>query len=200
MSKYVYIYRYKNPYIFPFDSNYYDIDDVYISPQYDKFLIRNKKSHVDNLCYSFYIIFYKNLGVVSLVTEKYKYIKHLVQENNWEKFNMLSKEIFFNTLQNEFIYNVTSIVMNIDYSNTDEELVEIKGNKLNDENLLQNLISNEYDSLIEIKRYSLQPHNYKYLIHISAINKIEFSMHYTMPEILQVTNQYMLLLEQIIGE
>lgn len=200
MIQYVYIYRYKNSHVFPFDINYYEIIDVYISPQYDRFLISKKKSAKDKSSYSFCVVLYKNLNIVIIVTEKYKYIKNIVQENNWEKFNILSKDIFFNTLENDFIYNITSIVMNIDYSNTEEELVEIKGNRLNNEKSLKNLITNEYGSLIQIKRYSFQPKNYKYLIHVSEYNKIEFSMHYTTSEILEITYKYILILEGIEGE
>ena len=191
MSNYAYIYRCKDYSKIPFDIRSYDIKDTFISPQYDKYILNEKSIDVTNSIHYFELIVFKKLEILVLFTEKYKYIKSLVQENEWERVNILNRSIFFDILSSDFTQNLTKIVMNIDYYNKDEELLEFKGNCLGNISYFEDMIENEYESSVEIKSYSLQPRHYKYLIHISSTNKIEFNMHYSFEEMMDITKNFL---------
>lgn len=120
-----------------------------------------------------------------------------------KKYNFLSKYKLINICDNMFVNkifkykvskNMTKFFIELDPQYGEENL-ELMGNMINNENMINELDIFNYNSYWNIKEYKFQPSCSKYNISIKAPNRIEFNRKMNNDEINKIITNILPLIE-----
>ncbi|CUN90941.1 Uncharacterised protein [Turicibacter sanguinis] len=113
------------------------------------------------------------LKIISVITEKYSYIKNFYNSNKLLKINLLNNNTFYTIFENKFSNNLMKLSMSTENLNAIINEIELIGSELHKSDILYNMNSYIFDKSTHLNKYSFKPTDYNFIINVTSTNKIE---------------------------
>jgi hypothetical protein len=115
----------------------------------------------------------KELNLICIIADKYKYVNYLFNKYNIKKVNLLDNNLFTNIFEKHFSDNLVRICFDSESDNATVDQLELAGNNLFESNILHGFDVFSKDKATKIIKYSFQPRNFLFIVAIKSVNKIE---------------------------